>query len=319
MNQLDYLKKMSIVVADTGDIISIKKYQPQDATTNPSLILKAVESGMYNHLLQTAVTYSKKIGGTYLIQLQNAVKKLSVLIGIEILNNIPGRISTEVNAMFSFSYEDSLRESRDIINLYEESGINRSRILIKLAATWQCICAARELKKENIQCNLTLLFSFAQAKACADAQVFLISPFVGRIFDWYKNKNLLPYYSIDIDPGVLSVKKIFDYYKKNQYKTIIMAASFRTIEQVLALSGCDYLTISPELLQSLKEKKTMISLQLDKNSVNSSKIIPKFLFTESDFYFEHNQDAMAVEKLSEGIRQFVFDQKKLEKILSQYI
>ncbi|CAL4318756.1 Transaldolase A [Buchnera aphidicola (Thelaxes suberi)] len=318
MNQLEYLKKNSIVVADTGDIKFIKKYKPQDATTNPSLILKAVESGFYNNLLEKSILYAKKVGGNRLLQLNNASKKLSVLIGMEILKYIPGRISTEINASFSFNYESSFNESKELINLYEEEGVDRSRILIKLAATWQCINAARALKKENINCNLTLLFSFAQAKACAEAGVFLISPFVGRILDWYKSKNLLSFYSIDTDPGVLSVKKIFDYYKTNNYKTIVMAASFRTADQVLALSGCDYLTISPNILKILQSRsENIVSSINNKHILNKNSCINKL--SESDFLLEHNQDAMAVEKLSEGIRQFILDQKNLEKILEKHI
>ncbi|WP_343155195.1 transaldolase [Buchnera aphidicola (Kurisakia onigurumii)] len=317
MNQLDFLKTYSTVVVDTGNMESINKYNPQDATTNPSLILQSVNSGLYNFLIEKSVVYAKKLGGSKVQIVRNAVNKLSVCIGVEILKKIPGKISTEVNASFSFHYDFSLLEAKKIINMYEEEGIDRSRILIKLAATWQCIQVAKELKKYKINSNLTLLFSFAQAKACAQAKVYLISPFVGRILDWYMDKGLIDFYSVSEDPGVLSVKKIFDYYKNYGYKTIIMAASFRNKDQVLALSGCDYLTVSPVILNSLQESTDFFP----KNLINlgcENKIVSN-IYSESDFLLEHNEDAMAVEKLSDGIRKFIFDQNQLELIIQKYI
>ncbi|QCI18654.1 transaldolase [Buchnera aphidicola] len=316
MNQLELLKKFTIIVADTSEINSICKYKPQDATTNPSLILKAVELKENRKFLNKAVEYAKKNGGSKKNQLTNASDKILVDLGIEILKYIPGYISSEVDARLSFNTEECILKAKKIIQMYEEQGISRKRVLIKLAATWECIKAAEELKKDNIFCNLTLLFSFAQARACAESNVFLISPFVGRIYDWYVSKNLISTFSYNEDPGVTSVCKIYNFYKKHNYKTIIMGASFRNIQQILLLSGCDRLTISPVLLKELELN----------NTVFNRKLIPPTIFlepprplTEDEFRWEHNQDEMAVQKLSEGIRNFGKDQLLLEQIISKLI
>ncbi|WP_343153800.1 transaldolase [Buchnera aphidicola (Mindarus keteleerifoliae)] len=314
MNQLRSLKKITTVVADTGDIKFIKKYQPKDATTNPTLILRAINLHAYQHLIISALKYAKLKGGNYQKKVVNASEKISVLIGAEILKYIPGKISTEIDARLSFNKDQCIEKAHSIIRMYEEEGIERSKILIKVAATWECICAAKELKKDNINCNLTLLFSFAQARACAEAEVFLISPFVGRIYDWYQSKFPTKTYLVENDPGVKSVKKIYKYYKENNYKTIVMGASFRRIEQILALAGCDCLTISPELLKELEIKPGNVEqiLKDEKKYCKDSSIL-----SESEFRWDHNEDPMAVEKLSEGIRKFSEDQEKLEKTFSK--
>ncbi|MCU4137119.1 transaldolase [Buchnera aphidicola (Sitobion miscanthi)] len=316
MNQLNALKQFSIIVADTSDIESICKYKPEDATTNPSLILQAVSSSINQHFVDQAVEYAKKKGGLYKEKIINASDKILVDLGIEILKKIPGYVSSEVDARLSFSTEECILKARKLIHLYEEEGISRNRVLIKLAATWECIKAAEELKKDNILCNLTLLFSFAQARACAESNVFLISPFVGRIYDWYVSQNLLSKSFTGKDPGVISVCKIYEYYKKYGYKTIIMGASFRNIEQILYLSGCDRLTISPVLLKELESNTRKIKRHLNPPSVISVAPLP---LSEEEFRWEHNQDPMAVQKLSEGIRNFGKDQLSLEKIFSKKI
>lgn len=314
MNQLERLKKYTTVVVDSGDIECIARYRPQDATTNPTLILKSVLSKKYDFIINEAIQYAKKMGGSQLNQLQNASDMVSVRFGKEILKYIPGYISTEIDARLSFNTDQCVQKAIKLINLYKEQGIDTSRVLIKLAATWECIKAAYKLKKLDILCNLTLLFSFAQARACADFDVFLISPFVGRIYDWYQKNNTGNSYCSASDPGVLAVKKIFFYYKKYMYKTIIMGASFRNVEQILELSGCDRITISPDLLKLLETKTCNFHKKLDvkKISTVSCKPVP---ISESEFRFLHNQDAMAVEKLSEGIRQFSRDQIELENFL----
>ncbi|QCI25323.1 transaldolase [Buchnera aphidicola (Sitobion avenae)] len=316
MNQLNALKQFSIIVADTSDIESICKYKPEDATTNPSLILQAVSSSINQYFVDQAVEYAKKKGGLYKEKIINASDKILVDLGIEILKKIPGYVSSEVDARLSFSTEECILKARKLIHLYEEEGISRNRVLIKLAATWECIKAAEELKKDNILCNLTLLFSLAQARACAESNVFLISPFVGRIYDWYVSQNLLSKSFIGKDPGVISVCKIYEYYKKYDYKTIIMGASFRNIEQILYLSGCDRLTISPVLLKELESNTRKIERHLNPPSVISVAPLP---LSEEEFRWEHNQDPMAVQKLSEGIRNFGKDQLSLEKIFSKKI
>lgn len=316
MNQLNILKQFSTIVADTSDIESICKYQPQDATTNPSLILQAVSIEKNQKFIAQAVQYAKQKGGSFKDKIINASDKILVDLGIEILKNIPGYISSEVDARLSFSTEKCILKAHKLIDLYEEAGISRNRVLIKLATTWECIKAAEELMKDNISCNLTLLFSFAQARACAESKVFLISPFVGRIYDWYVSQNLLSKSFIGKDPGVMSVCKIYDYYKKHNYKTIIMAASFRNIQQILCLSGCDKLTISPILLKELKSYTGKIERKLNLPNILLSSPVS---LSEDEFRWEHNQDAMAVQKLSEGIRHFGQDQLELEKILSKRI
>jgi len=313
LNQLESLKKYSKVVVDSGDINLIRKYLPEDATTNPSLVLKAIVSPENEIIVRESITYAKKKGGTYDFQLLNAVDKISVILGKKILEVISGRVSTEIDAHLSFNTDLCIERSKKIISMYEEEGIHRSKILIKLAATWECIKASEELKNFDIDCNLTLLFSFAQARACAEAGVFLISPFVGRIYDWYKSKLLIKEYLAQEDPGVQSVRNIYNYYKKHGYKTIIMGASFRNIEQVLELSGCDCLTISPNLLEKLQCNESVVVQKLY-SSCNVAKK-PISILSQSDFSWLHNTEPMAVEKLSEGIRQFSHDQKELEAII----
>ncbi|CAL4318556.1 transaldolase [Buchnera aphidicola] len=312
MNQLLALKKFTKIVVDSGDLNEIIKYQPEDVTTNPSLILKIIDLPIYQNLVINAILYAKKIGGNTNTQIINATDKILVNIGKEILKYISGKISSEIDCRLSFHKDLCITRAKKIISMYEEEGIDRSKILIKLAATWECIRAAEELKKENINCNLTLLFSFAQARACAEAGVFLISPFVGRIYDWYSERNLLKSKNNMNDPGVLSVKRIYKYYKKHNYKTIIMGASFRNINQILSLVGCDYLTISPNLLNELNKYQGIIKKKLSLPTIFYEQPIP---LNESDFRWEHNSDLMAVEKLSYGIYQFSQDQEKLEKIL----
>lgn len=313
MNQLEQLQHFTTLVADTGDIESIKLYQPEDATTNPSLLLKAVGLPHYERLLHEARDYASSQGGDSQTWLDNATDKLAVLIGQEILNIVPGRVSTEVDARLSFDKEASIARARKLIDLYEQSGIGRDRILIKLASTWEGIQAAAELEKENINCNLTLLFSFAQARACADAGVFLISPFVGRIFDWYRKSEGVDSYPPAEDPGVKSVQRIYAYYKQHGFDTIVMGASFRNSDQIRQLAGCDRLTISPDLMQELADSEEPLERLLDPASAISAD--GRTQPGEADFRWGHNSDAMAVEKLAQGIRSFAADQVKLEEVL----
>ncbi|EBX1106618.1 TPA: transaldolase [Salmonella enterica] len=313
MNQLDGIKQFTTIVADSGDIESIRHYQPQDATTNPSLLLKAAGLEQYGHLIEGAIAWGKKHGGTQEQQVAAASDKLAVNFGAEILKSIPGRVSTEVDARLSFDKEKSIEKARHLVDLYQQQDVDKSRILIKLAATWEGIRAAEQLEKEGINCNLTLLFSFAQARACAEAGVYLISPFVGRIYDWYQARSPLEPYVVEEDPGVKSVRNIYDYFKQHRYETIVMGASFRRTEQILALTGCDRLTISPNLLKELKEKEEPVIRKLVPSSQMFHRPTP---MTEAEFRWEHNQDAMAVEKLSEGIRLFAIDQRKLEDLLA---
>ncbi|AZP41291.1 MULTISPECIES: transaldolase [Rahnella] len=313
MNQLDALKKITTVVADSGDIESIRHFEPQDATTNPSLILKAADLPQYQNLIKDALDYARKQGGSKEAQVINATDKLAVNIGAEILKSVPGRVSTEVDARLSFNRDLCIEKARKLIGLYQDHGIDKSRILIKLASTWEGIQAAKELEKEGINCNLTLLFSFAQARACAEAGVYLISPFVGRIYDWYKAKEPNATYDVEKDPGVKSVRDIYEYYKSHGYETVIMGASFRKVEQILALAGCDRLTLSPNLLEELKASDAPVERKLQPSSQAGKKPAP---LTQAEFLWEHHQDAMAVDKLAEGIRQFAVDQKKLEDMLS---
>ncbi|MBP2198626.1 transaldolase [Pantoea cypripedii] len=313
MNQLDALKQFTTVVADSGDIESIRHYHPEDATTNPSLILKAAGLDAYKHLIDDAIDYAKKQGGSKETQIINASDKVAINLGMEILKSVPGRVSTEVDARLSFDRGMCVTKAEKLIRLYEENGIDRSRILIKLASTWEGIRAAEELQKNGINCNLTLLFSFAQARACAEAGVFLISPFVGRIYDWYNSRKPLDPYVVDEDPGVKSVRRIYDYYKKHRYNTVIMGASFRKVEQILALAGCDRLTISPNLLEELANSDAPLERKLEPSTEGFHQPAP---LSEAEFRWEHNQDPMAVEKLSDGIRQFAVDQQKLEDVLA---
>lgn len=309
--KLAQLRKLTTVVADTGDINAIAKYQPEDATTNPSLILKAAQLSQYQPLIDDAITYAKEKSSEIDQRVVDACDRLAVNIGKEILALIPGRISTEVDARLSYDVEECVKKARKLIRMYDESGISKDRILIKLASTWQGICAAQQLEKEGIKCNLTLLFSFAQARACAEAGVYLISPFVGRIMDWYKLKKNCTFQPSE-DPGVLSVVKIYNYYKTHGYQTVVMGASFRNIGEILELAGCDRLTISPTLLQQLSEAQGMVACKLSANVPLQQAPIP---MTEQQFLWEHNLDPMATEKLAEGIRLFAADQDELEKMI----
>ena len=311
--QLDSLRSMTVVVADTGDIDAIKKYQPQDATTNPSLILSASALPQYAPLIDEAITYAKAQSADKAQQLIDAEDKLAVNIGLEILKIVPGRISTEVDARLSYDTQATVEKARKLIALYNAAGISNDRILIKIASTWQGIRAAEILEKEGINCNLTLLFSEAQARACAEAGVYLISPFVGRILDWYKANTDKKEYAPAEDPGVISVTKIYNYYKEYGYKTVVMGASFRNVGEITELAGCDRLTIAPALLKELQENSTALVRKLDYKSEVKAKPQP---LTEAEFYWQHNSDAMAVEKLAEGIRKFAVDQEKLEAMLS---
>lgn len=313
MNQLEGIKQFTTIVADSGDIESIRHYQPEDATTNPSLLLKAAALEAYKPLVEDALRYGKSRGETQEQQIAEACDKLAVNIGAEILKSVPGRVSTEVDARLSFDKQKSIEKARRLVALYAEQGIDKSRILIKLASTWEGIRAAEALEKEGINCNLTLLFSFAQARACAEAGVYLVSPFVGRIYDWYQARKPMDPYVVEEDPGVKSVRNIYDYYKQYRYDTIVMGASFRRTEQILALAGCDRLTISPDLLKQLQAGEETVQRKLIPTPQTFKRPAP---MTEAEFRWEHNQDAMAVEKLAEGIRSFAVDQRKLEDLLA---
>ncbi|WP_423227663.1 transaldolase [Rodentibacter trehalosifermentans] len=313
MSQLETLKKMTVVVADTGDIDAIKKYQPQDATTNPSLILSASALPQYAPLIDEAISYAKAQSSDKAQQLIDAEDKLAVNIGLEILKIVPGRISTEVDARLSYNTQATVEKARKLIALYNAAGISNDRILIKIASTWQGIRAAEILEKEGINCNLTLLFSEAQARACAEAGVYLISPFVGRILDWYKANSDKKDYAPAEDPGVISVTKIYNYYKTYGYNTVVMGASFRNVGEITELAGCDRLTIAPPLLKELQENSTALVRKLEYKGEVKAKPQP---LTEAEFYWQHNSDAMAVEKLAEGIRKFAIDQEKLEAMLA---
>ncbi|EPY2710531.1 transaldolase [Vibrio cholerae] len=311
-NKLAQLRKLTTVVADTGEIDAIKKYQPEDATTNPSLILKAAQIAEYAPLIDQAIAYAKTQSNDKAQQVQDTCDMLAVNIGKEILKTIPGRISTEVDARLSYDTERSVAKARQLVKMYNDAGISNDRILIKLASTWEGIRAAEILEKEGINCNLTLLFSFAQARACAEAGVFLISPFVGRIMDWYKAKEGRDFAASE-DPGVLSVTKIYNYYKEHGYKTVVMGASFRNIGEILELAGCDRLTIAPSLLAELEAAEGELVAKLVDSKGSKARPAP---MTHSEFLWEHNLDAMAVEKLAEGIRKFAVDQGKLEAMIA---
>ena len=310
-NTLDQLKPLTTIVADTGDIEAIKRYQPEDATTNPSLILKASQIPEYAPLIDNAIAWAKTQSNSVAQQIEDAGDKLAVNIGVEILKLVPGRISTEVDARLSFDKEGSIAKAHKLIKLYQGAGIDKSRILIKLASTWEGICAAKQLEQEGINCNLTLLFSFAQARACAEAGVYLISPFVGRILDWYK-KDTGKDYSASEDPGVVSVTEIYNYYKRHGYNTVVMGASFRNIGEIIELAGCDRLTIGPALLEELANANIQITQKL---SAATEVVAPDTALTEAQFRWQFNEDPMAVEKLAEGIRNFAIDQGKLEVML----
>jgi transaldolase len=315
-SQLTQLKQMTTVVADTGDIEAIAKFQPQDATTNPSLLLKAASLPAYQQLVKDSVTWAKTQSDSAEQQVIDAADKLSVLIGLEILKIVPGRISTEVDARLSFDTKASITKAHKLIAMYNEAGISNERILIKLASTWEGIKAAEQLEKEGINCNLTLLFSFAQARACAEAGVYLISPFVGRILDWYKKDTGRTDYAGNEDPGVVSVTSIYNYYKQQGYNTVVMGASFRNIGEILELAGCDRLTISPQLMDELANSTDLIEQKLKATSASANQETP---LTQAQFRWLMNEDAMATEKLAEGIRNFAIDQVKLEKQLTEIL
>ena len=307
MNPLEQLKEMTTVVADSGDIDAIRQLQPIDATTNPSLILQAGAQPQYRHLLSKAQS-------AYPSNLQAACEQVTVNFGIEILHHIPGRVSTEIDAHLSFNCSASIDSALRIIERYQQAGIDKARVLIKLAATWQGIQAAAELEKRGIHCNLTLLFSLTQAKACADAGVTLISPFVGRILDWYKQHQTEQDFAGRNDPGVQSVKRIYQYYKQHGIDTVVMGASFRNIGQIRQLAGCDLLTIAPDLLSQLQTSSEPLTRMLQPQQA-ASNTKPEAL-AEADFLWQLNEDVMASDKLAEGIRKFAADQRKLEQLLS---
>ncbi len=311
MSLLDSLKRYTTVVADTGDIEAIAQYRPQDATTNPSLLLKAAQQPEYRPLVDAALKAAERISGTEEARTEAFMDQLAVTFGGEILKIIPGRVSTEVDARRSFNTEGSIAKAHELIALYEASGVARERILIKVGSTWEGIRAAEQLEREGIHCNLTLLFSFAQAVACAEARVTLISPFVGRIYDWHK-KSRGAEIPADADPGVESVTRIYNYFKKFDYKTQVMGASFRRMDQIVRLAGCDLLTISPDLLDELQNTPGELTPQLTPERAKAARE-PRLHLDEKTYRWMHNEDAMAVEKLSEGIRRFNDDARKLEK------
>ncbi len=315
-DKLTSLRKLTTVVADTGDIAAMKLYKPQDATTNPSLILNAAQIPEYRKLIDEAIEWARKQSNDKDQQIAFASDKLAVNIGLEILKLIPGRISTEVDARLSYDTEASIAKAHSLIKLYNDAGISNDRILIKLASTWQGIRAAERLEKEGINCNLTLLFSFAQARACAEAGVFLISPFVGRILDWYKANTDKKEYAPHEDPGVVSVAEIYSYYKQHGYETVVMGASFRNTGEIVELAGCDRLTISPGLLKELSETEGEIERKLSYSG--EIKARPEKM-SEAEFLWEHNQDPMAIDKLAQGIRNFALDQGKLEKMIADLL
>jgi transaldolase len=312
MTLLESLKQYTTVVADTGDIEAIHRHRPQDATTNPSLLYKAAEMPAYRHLVEEAAEQATKMGGSHAQMAEEFIDQMFVLFGSEILKVVPGRVSTEVAARLSFDTPGTGAKARKLISLYQKKGVSRERVLIKIASTWEGIQAANELEKEGIHCNLTLLFSFAQAVACAEAGVTLISPFVGRIYDWYKKEGGGKEIAPDQDPGVASVTRIYNYFKKYGYKTQIMGASFRNVGQIVHLAGCDLLTISPELLDQLEQAQGTVERKLDPATAKAGKD-EKLHLSEKDFRWMHNEDAMATEKLAEGIRKFNSDAQKLEE------
>lgn len=312
MSRLDALRQHSLVVADTGDLDAIKRYRPQDATTNPSLILKAFELPGYQDLIDEVLSEAQNEAGELAKRTSQCVDRLAVAMGSEIANVVPGRVSTEVAARLSFDTQASIRKAHELIELYEQRGVGRDRVLIKLASTWEGIRAAEVLEKEGIQCNLTLLFSDAQAQACFDAGVFLVSPFVGRVTDWHKKESRRDYTPTE-DPGVNFVHGVCAKVGHGGYDTVVMGASFRTIDQVLALAGCPRLTISPALLEELAAKEGDVEKTIELPATTT----PPVPLDEPTFRWEHNQDAMATEKLAEGIRRFADDQQTLETLIAK--
>src|SRR5437016_14461185 len=319
MNLLESLKRYTTVVADTGDFESIAEYEPQDATTNPSLIYQAVQKPQYQHLVDDALQFAIRFPGDRAARTEAFMDQLLINFGCEILKIIPGRVSTEVDAGLSFDTQASIKKAKKLIGMYQKAGVDKERILIKIASTWEGIRAAELLEKEGTHCNLTLLFSFAQAVACAEAGVTLISPFVGRIYDWHKKERGGAEIPPDQDPGVVSVTRIYNYYKKYGYKTQVMGASFRNMNQIVSLAGCDLLTISPELFDQLEQTEGILDRKLDPAKAQASKEERPHL-DEKTFRWMHNEDAMATEKLAEGIRKFNSDAHHLEEFaLSQVV
>jgi transaldolase len=312
MKLLESLKQYTTVVADTGDIEAIARHRPQDATTNPSLLFHAAQMPLYRRLVDEATELALQRGGRHEEMAEEFIDRLFVLFGCEILKVVPGRVSTEVAARLSFDTEGTMAKARKLISLYDKAGVSRQRVLIKIASTWEGIRAAEQLEKEGIHCNLTLLFSFAQAVACAQAGVTLISPFVGRIYDWYRKEHGGAEIPPDQDPGVASVTRIYNYYKNFGYKTQVMGASFRNMNQILRLAGCDLLTISPELLNQLGNTEGTVKRELDQVKALENKE-PRLCLEEKTFRWMHNEDAMATEKLAEGIRKFNSDAHRLQQ------
>ncbi len=317
LNQLEQLKQFTKVVADTGDFESIKDFKPQDATTNPSLIYAATQKQDYNHLLEAVLTDRKKSGLSGAAQIEDIIEHLLVKFGSEILKIVPGRVSTETDARYSFDVEGSINKGRQLIKLYKEQGIERERVLIKIASTWEGLHAAEQLQKEGIKCNMTLLFSLPQAVRAAEVKAQLISPFVGRIYDWFKNANKRDYAGAE-DPGVQSVREIYAYYKNFGYATEVMGASFRNVGEILELAGCDLLTISPELMKKLSDSTEPLERKLDPAKAKSGEV-KRLEFDEKKFRYLVNDDAMATEKTAEGIRKFAADIVKLEKFVASKI
>jgi transaldolase len=314
---LEQLKQHSIIVADTADFGLLEEYKPQDATTNPSLVLAGTQLEKYAKFVDDALQYAKKQSDNVDDQVELCIEKLTVNFGLEILKIVPGRVSTEVDAKYSFDVDGSVKQARRLVQQYADNGIGKDRLYIKLSSTWQGIQAARILEAEGVSCNMTLLFSFAQAVACAQAGVALISPFVGRIFDWHKKAENKESYAPEEDPGVKSVTRIYNYFKAHGYKTVVMGASFRNVGEITELCGCDKITISPKLLAELAKATGDVPKKLDasKAKENAEPKLPEL--SESDFLFMHNEDPMAVEKLAEGIRGFNKDTRTLEKILRE--
>jgi transaldolase len=313
-SQLEQLRQYTTVVADTGDIEAIARWRPVDATTNPSLLLKAIENPKFAPLIEESVAWAKGQSNSRGQQLVDASDHLAVAVGRKIVDIVPGRVSTEVDSRLSFDVDASIAKAERLVGLYAEHGVSRDRILIKLASTWEGIRAAEQLEKRGINCNLTLLFSFEQAVACAEAGVFLISPFVGRIMDWYVANTATKTYAPEEDPGVLSVRRIYSWYKQHGFKTVVMGASFRNIGQIQALAGCDRLTISPDLLEKLDQDSAPLQRALNDNGATQAAPKP---ITEAQFRWGHNEDPMATDKLADGIRKFAVDQRKLEKLLAE--
>jgi transaldolase len=318
LNQLDQIKKFTTIVADTADFESICQFKPQDATTNPSLVYAATQKENYSHFLEEVLANRRKSGLSGAAQIDDIIEGLLVQFGCAILKIVPGRVSTETDARFSFDVAGSIEKARRLVKLYEEQGIARDRVLIKIASTWEGIAAAEQLQKEGIKCNMTLLFSLAQAVRSAEAKVQLISPFVGRIYDWFKAAKKRDYSGAE-DPGVQSVREIYTYYKKFGYETEVMGASFRNVGQILELAGCDLLTISPELMKQLSESQEPVERKLASEKVKSADVKRLDQLDEKKFRYLVNEDAMATEKTAEGIRKFAADIAKLEKFVASKI